>query len=151
MDAPKSKALDSTLRLVFSLSHGILLVFCIIFIYVIFGETRMPSLWFLLGVLSVVSFAVGFLLNTITQYMSCGKLNAIQLGSTSAITAGITGAVVLTLYFLPFLESPVLSVLPETLTPIYKKALSQGFYILWAGLYGQLLASGFVQTCGMKV
>jgi hypothetical protein len=48
---------------------------------------------------------------------------------------------------MPFLESPITTVLPETLTPIYKKALSQGFYVFWAGLYGQLLASGFVQTC----
>ena len=151
MDAPKSKALDSTLRLVFSLSHGILLVFCIILLYVILGEARLPSVWFLVGVLSVVSFFVGFLLNTITQYMSCGKLNAVQLASTSAIPAGITGAVIFALYLMPFLESPVLTVLPETLTPIYKKALSQGFYILWAGLYGQLLASGFVQTCGKEV
>jgi hypothetical protein len=148
MDAPKSKALDSTLRLVFSLCHGILLVFCIILLYVILGESRMPSVWFLVGVLTVVSFVVAFLLNTITQYMSCGNLNGIQLASTSAIPAGITGAVIFTLYWIPFLESPVLSVLPETLTPIYKKGLSQGFYVLWAGLYGQLLASGFVQTCG---
>ena len=147
MDAPKSKALDSTLRLVFSLSHGILLVFCIIMLYVILGESRMPGIWFLVGVLSVVSFVVALLLNTITQYMSCGKLNAIQLASTSAIPAGITGAVITSIYLMPFFESPILNVLPETLTPIYKKALSQGFYVLWAGLYGQLLSSGFVQIC----
>ena len=147
MDAAKSKALDSTLRLVFSLCQGILLVFCIILLYVILGETRMPSLWFLVGILTAVSFVVAFLLNTITQYLSCGKLNAIQLASTSAMPAGITGAVLLLLFFMPFLESPITTVLPETLTPIYKKALSQGFYVFWAGLYGQLLASGFVQTC----
>lgn len=147
MDAPKSKALDSTLRLVFSLSHGILLVFSIILIYVVFGEAKMPGTWFLLGSLSILSFFVGFLLNTITQYLSCGKLNAEQLATTSAISSGITAAVVLLLSFLPVIESPVLTVLPETLTPIYKKALSQGFYIFWAGLYGQLVASGFVQTC----
>lgn len=110
----------------------------------------MPSVWFLVGVLTVVSFFVAFLLNTITQYLSCGKLNAIQLASTSAMPAGITGAVVLLLSFMPFLESPVMTVLPETLTPIYKKALSQGFYVFWAGLYGQLIASGFVQTCAGK-
>lgn len=147
MDAAKSKALDSTLRLVFSLSHGILLVFSIILIYVVLGDTRIPSVWFLLGVLGTISFLVGLLLNTITQYLSCGKLNAEQLGVTSSIAAGITGAVIVIISMLPVIESPVMTVLPETLTPIYKKALSQGFYIFWAGLYGQLIASGFVQTC----
>ena len=150
MDAPKSKALDSTLRLIFSLSQGILMVFCIILLYVILGETRMPSVWFLAGILTAVSFVVSFLLNTITQYLSCGKLNAVQLATTSAMPAGITGSVIILLSFIPFLESPITSVMPETLTPIYKKALSQGFYVFWAGLYGQLIASGFVQTCGGK-
>lgn len=147
MDAPKSKALDSTLRLVFSLAHGILLVFCIILVYVILGEGRMPSFWFLFGVLATVSYIVGLFLNAIIQYLACAKLNAIQLGSASAIPAGITTGVLLLLWFFPIVESPVLSALPETLTPIYKKAISQGFYVFWGGLYGQLLASGFVQAC----
>lgn len=147
MDAAKSKALDSTLRLVFSLAHGILLVFCIILIYVITGNAQLPSTVFLVGVLAAVSYAVGLLLNTLIQYLSCSKLNGVQLASTSAIPAGLTALVTLIVAVWPVFDNPVLSVLPETLTPIYKKAISQGFYIFWAGLYGQLLASGFLQVC----
>lgn len=147
MDAAKSKALNSTLRLVFSLTHGILLIFCIFLIYVILGENSVPSIWFLLGILATTSFFVGFMLNAIIQYLACENLNGIQLASASGISAGITGAVTLLNWFFPIIESPVLNVLPETLTPIYKKAISQGFYIFWAGIYGQLLASGFSQVC----
>ncbi len=147
MDAAKSKALNSTIRLVFSLAHGILLLFCVFLVYIILGEYQTPSIWFLLSVLTITSFAVGLMLNAIIQYLACSKINGIQLASSSALSAGLTGAVTILLYFLPFLESPVLNVLPETLTSLYKKAISQGFYLFWAGLYGQLLASGFSQAC----
>lgn len=147
MDATKSKALNSTLRLVFSLAQGILLVFCTILIYVTFGEMNQPSTWFLLLLLTVLSFGVAIFLNMIIQYLACSKINIIQLLSASGIPAGITAAVVAVLAMFPFFESPVVGVLPEALTPLYKKAISQGFYMFWAGLYGQLMASGFVQVC----
>jgi hypothetical protein len=147
MDATKSKTLNSTLRLVFSLAHSIFLVFTIIFIYVILGELRMPSAWFLTAVLTAVSFGITFFLNMITQYMACQKINAVQIASASSIPAGITAVVTGIVSLLPVLESPIRTVLPETLTPIYKKAISQGFYIFWGGMYGQVLASGFAQVC----
>ena len=147
MDATKSKTLNSTLRLVFSLAHAIFLVFCVIFIYVILGETRLPSGWFLLGVLTSVSFGIGFFLNMITQYMACQKINVIQIASASAIPAGITATVSSLLTLFTAFEYPLRSVLPETLTPLYQKAISQGFYLFWGGLYGQALASGFAQVC----
>lgn len=147
MDSTKSKTLNSTLRVVFSLSHGILLVFAIILIYVIFGEAQLPSGWVLLGILTAISFAIGLMLNMLIQYLACSNLNIVQIASASGIPAGITATVVLLLVLFPVFETPVLSVLPETLTPLYKKAISQGFYIFWAGLYGQLISAGFTQIC----
>ena len=83
----------------------------------------------------------------ITQYMACQKINAIQIASASAIPAGITAVVTSLVSLFTGLEAPLRSVLPETLTPIYQKAISQGFYLFWAGMYGQALASGFAQVC----
>ena len=65
MDAPKSSTLNNTLRLVFSLAHAVLLVFCVILLYVIQGELQLPSIGFLLMVLPAISFGVGILMNSL--------------------------------------------------------------------------------------
>ena len=60
MDAPKSKsrALDSTLRFVFSLTHGVLLLFFMIIVYALQPEGVFPSLWLLLATIPFVSFVI---------------------------------------------------------------------------------------------
>ena len=145
--AAKSNTLNNTLRLVFSLAHAVLLVFCVIFIFVIQGESQMPSLGFLLMVIPGVSFAIGLLMNSLIQYLACSKLNGAQIAQNSLFGPGLTAGVLFLLWLMPVLESPVISILPETLTPLYKKAISEGFYIFWAGLYAQVFASGFLQVC----
>ena len=143
----KSNTLNNTLRLVFSLAHAVLLVFCVIFLFVIQGETQLPSLAFLLMVLPGVSFAIGLLMNSLIQYLACSKLNGVQIALNSLFGPGFVAASLVLLWILPMLETPVVSILPETLTPLYKKAISEGFYIFWAGLYAQVIASGFLQVC----
>jgi hypothetical protein len=143
----KSNTLNNTLRLVFSLAHAVLLVFCVIFIFVIQGESQMPSLAFLLMVIPGVSFAIGLLMNALIQYLACSKLNAVQITLNSLFGPGFVGALLVLLWFMPVFENPVVSILPETLTPLYKKAISEGFYVFWAGLYAQVIASGFLQVC----
>lgn len=147
MDAPKSSTLNNTLRLVFSLAHAVLLVFCVILLYVIQGELQLPSIGFLLMVLPAVSFGVGILMNSLIQYLACSKLNGIQIALNSLFGPAFTAATLFLLWLIPSLENPVLTVLPETLTPLYKKAISEGFYVFWAGLYAQVIASGFLQVC----
>ena len=145
--AAKSNTLNNTLRLVFSLAHAVLLVFCVIFIFVIQGEAQMPSLSFLLMVVPGVSFAIGVLMNSLIQYLACSKLNGPQIAMNSLFGPGFTAGALFLLWLLPILENPVVSILPETLTPLYKKAISEGFYVFWAGLYAQVIASGFLQVC----
>ena len=90
--AAKSNTLNNTLRLVFSLAHAVLLVFCVIFIFVIQGETQLPSLAFLLMVIPGVSFAIGLLMNTLIQYLACSKLNAVQITLNSLFGPGLVAA-----------------------------------------------------------
>lgn len=141
---PKTN-LNSTLRVIFSLSHAVLLVFCIIFVFVTFGETI--SIWTLLMIVPPVSFALGFFFNALLQYMGCSALNFSQIILNSLFSPGLATFFLLLCRFVPDIESPIRSVLPLTLTPVYQKAISQGFYMFWSGLYGQVLASGFVQIC----
>ena len=149
MDAPKpkSKALDSTLRFVFSLTHGVLLLFCMVIIYAIYPGGMFPPLWLLLMTIPFVSFVIGLLLNALIQYLACSKLNGSQIALDSLFGPALTALVLFLLWLIPALESPVLTVLPITLGTIYKKAISGGFYIFWAGIYAQVIASGFVQVC----
>ena len=149
MDAPKpkSRALDSTLRFVFSLTHGVLLLFCMVIIYAIYPGGMFPPLWLLLMTIPFVSFVIGLLLNALIQYLACSKLNGSQIALDSLFGPALTSFVLFLLWLIPALESPVLTVLPLTLSTIYKKAISGGFYIFWAGIYAQVIASGFVQVC----
>jgi hypothetical protein len=137
--------LNSTLRVIFSLSHAVLLVFCTIFVFVSFGE--MTSIWTLLMVIPSVSFALGFFFNALLQYMGCSSLNFSQIALNSLFSPALASFFLVLCGFVPDVESPIRSVLPLTLTPVYQKAISQGFYVFWSGLYGQVLASGFVQVC----
>jgi hypothetical protein len=149
MDAPKpkSKALDSTLRFVFSLTHGVLLLFFMIIVYALQPEGVFPSLWLLLATIPLVSFVIGLLLNALIQYLACSKLNGSQIALDSLFGPALTSFTLFLLWLIPALESPVLTVLPITLNTTYKKAVSGGFYVFWAGIYAQVIASGFVQVC----
>lgn len=149
MDAPKpkSRALDSTLRFVFSLTHGVLLLFCMVILYAIYPGGYFPPLWLLLVTIPFVSFVIGLLLNALIQYLACSKLNGSQIALDSLFGPALTSFVLFLLWLIPALESPVLTVLPLTLGTTYKKAISGGFYIFWAGIYAQVIASGFVQVC----
>jgi hypothetical protein len=147
MDAAKSQALDSTVRLVFSLAHGILLVFCLAFLYILRGETQLPSLLFVIGVLAAVSYVLGFLLNLLIQYIGCSKLNVGQIAFNSLFGPLVSSLTFILITFVPGLTSVVSGVLPLSVSPLYQKIVSEGFFIFWAGLYAQVFASGFVQVC----
>ena len=149
MDAPKpkSKALDSTLRFVFSLTHGVLLLFCMVIVYAVYPGGYLPPLWLLLITIPWVSFVIGLLLNALIQYLACSKLNGSQIALDSLFGPALTSFTLFLLWLIPSLESPVLTVLPITLNTTYKKAVSGGFYVFWAGIYAQVIASGFVQVC----
>ena len=149
MDAPKpkSKALDSTLRFVFSLTHGVLLLFCMVIVYAVYPGGYLPPLWLLLITVPWVSFVIGLLLNALIQYLACSKLNGSQIALDSLFGPALTSFTLFLIWLIPALESPVLTVLPIALSTTYKKAISGGFYVFWAGIYAQVIASGFVQVC----
>lgn len=148
MDTPKSKTLSNTIRFTFALAHAVLLFFCILLIYFVSGETNVPSIMFLLSILPAVSFGISMLLNTLIQYLSCAKLNAIQILLNSILSPLLVASTILLLWALPSIENPVYDILPISMSPLYQKAIGQGFYVFWAGLYAQVISAGFAQVCG---
>ena len=149
MDAAvKSKALDSSLRFIFSLVHGILLLFIILFLFML-GSTSEPPMYVVLGLLMGASYLVGFGLNALTQFMSCSSVNALQMALNSLFGPVIVGSVVGLFSVIPGMLDPILGLFPvnSSLPPLHKKAIAEAFWVFWAGVYAQAFASGFVQVC----
>jgi hypothetical protein len=147
MDAAvKSKALDSSLRFIFSLVHGILLLFIILFLFMLGSE---PPLYVIAGVLVGASYLIGFALNALTQFMSCSSVNALQVALDSLFGPVIVGSVVGLFSVIPGMLDPILGLFPlnSSLPPHHKKAVSQAFWVFWAGVYAQAFASGYAQVC----
>lgn len=133
--------MDGTLRVIFSLTHAVLLIFLLLGIQRFFGI----SPYFIFLILPVASFQIGFLLNILTQYITCSKLNFPVIALNSIFAPLLVTVALFLLYLIPSLENPVRAVLPFTLDEPLRKGLAQSFYLFWAGLYGQALAAGFLQ------
>lgn len=149
MDAGiKSKALDSSLRFIFSLVHGILLLFIVMFLFML-GNTGEPPLYVLIGVLMGASYVVGFGINALTQFMSCSSVNALQIALDSLFGPVIVGGVVGLFSMIPAMLDPIIGLFPanSTLLPLHKKGIGEAFWVFWAGVYAQAFASGYAQVC----
>jgi hypothetical protein len=97
--------------------------------------------------LCIASYGVGLVLNAFTQLITCPSVNGPQIALASLFGPMYVWIALFLVWAISSLEYPVLTILPETLTPLYKKAISRGFYIFWAGMYAQVIASGYTQVC----
>ena len=143
-----ASAVDSTVRVAFGLVHGFLLamVFPLLYIFVPDYVKSMPLLALLL-VIPVLSYVSGFGLNSLSQYIYCNKISVSQVALVSTFAPAFVIAFSLLVYFLPFLRSPVESILPLTADGDMRFAMGFAFYLLWAGIYGQNIAAGMLQAC----
>jgi hypothetical protein len=143
-----ASAVDSTVRIAFGLVHGFLLamIFPLLYIFVPDTVKAMPMAALLL-VIPVVSYLSGLGLNALSQYIYCNKVNMPQVAMVSSFAPGFAIAFASIVWLLPFLRSPVESILPVTADVDMKYAMGFAFYLLWAGIYGQNIASGMLQSC----
>lgn len=97
-------------------------------------------------VIPVIAYATAVGCNFLTQYSICNSVNVSQtltlasfalLGSF--VTLGLTDTV-------KFLSSPIRSLMP-TMSDETVAQVSKAFYLFWAGVYAQIAAGGFLQTC----
>ena len=94
----------------------------------------------------VIAYVMAVLLNLLTQKTVCKKTNASQAFSLSAISAVIAFIVYLAATYIPVIGSPIRSLMPNSDALMQRKFI-QGFYLFWAGLYGQIVSGGFMQMC----
>jgi hypothetical protein len=143
-----SSAVDTTVRLSFALVNGLILAIVLpvsYMFYPMFTDTYLPLFLFLL--IPVLSYVVSFGLNALTQYISCGTVDASQVALSATLNPLYVLGFSFIAWLLPFFRSFVSAVLPEGADETMKKSLSYSFYLLWGGLYGQVFSGGFAQAC----
>ena len=143
-----ASSVDSTVRIAFGLVHGFLLamIFPLLYIFVPTLVKSMP-LTSLLFVIPIVSYVSGLGLNALSQYLYCNKVSITQVALVSLFAPAFVVLFSTIVWFLPVLRSPVESILPGTADLDMRYAMGFAFYLLWAGIYGQNLASGMLQSC----
>ena len=100
--------------------------------------------WLMLPLLSF-GFAIG--VNSVINYILCKKVNISQI-SFSSIFVLLSVLVFIGISGIGFLQSPILSAVPQYLQQRYGYLLVLAFYMFWAGMFGEAIASGFAQGCG---
>lgn len=139
---------DSTVRISFGLVHGFLLamIFPLMYIFIPDYVKAMPMMSLLL-VIPFLSYVSGLGLNSLSQYIYCNKVSFPQVALVSTFAPAFVLLFTLLVWLLPFLRSPVESILPLTADSDMKYAMGFAFYLLWAGIYGQNIAAGMLQSC----
>lgn len=139
---------DSTVRISFGLVHGFFLamIFPLMYIFVPNYVKAMPVVSLLL-VVPFLSYISGLGLNSLSQYIYCNKVSFPQVALVSTFAPAFVVLFSLLVWLLPFLRSPVESILPLTADADMKYAIGFAFYLLWAGIYGQNIAAGMLQSC----
>jgi hypothetical protein len=143
-----ASAVDSTVRIAFGLVHGFLLamIFPLLYIFIPDIVKPMPMVALFLAV-PFISYVSGLGLNSLSQYIYCNKVNMPQIAMVSSFAPGFVILFASLVWLMPFLRSPVESILPLTADVDMKYAMGFAFYLLWAGIYGQNIASGMLQSC----
>ena len=97
-------------------------------------------------VLPTLGYCIAVGLNSFIQSVSCGfvKIQQIAMGSIS-IPIAILFFLVISLS--SFIRSPIESAVSPSLRAKYGGIFALGFYMFWAGMFGESIASGFSQSC----
>jgi len=99
--------------------------------------------WLLLPTLG---YCIAFGINCIVQYTSCGYVNPGQMAlGTLPVLYSILIGLVLTLARI--VRSPIAVTVPVAIRAKYGGLLALGFYMFWAGMFGEAFAGGFAQGC----
>lgn len=104
-------------------------------------QVRFPLL-----AIPLIAYILAVLLNLLTQKTVCKKTNVSQAFVLSAISAVLALLIYLAATYIRAVGSPIRSLMPNS-DALTQQRFIQGFYLFWAGLYGQIVSGGFMQTC----
>lgn len=97
--------------------------------------------------LPTLGYGLALALNSLLQYTTCTTVKIEQIAIASVpILLAIGAGLLLTIF--PFIRSPIESVFSGSTRLVYGGAFAIGFYMFWAGMFGEAIASGMAQSCG---
>ena len=86
-------------------------------------------------------------MNTIIQYTSCGFVKFDKIAYNSLyVLYFILFFLGITLF--GFVRAPIIAAGPSNLRIGYGGLFAIGFYMFWAGMFGEAFSGGFAQGCG---
>ena len=113
---------------------------------IILNYMNIHSNLYLWIILIVVSYILAFSLNATVQLIVCKQIYPVSLAKNS-LWLPVFVAFFLGLSYIGFLSWAIEGCLPSEMDSFTKQGISHAFYIFWGGMYGQLLSSGFAQSC----
>jgi hypothetical protein len=147
--APKG---DTATRVAFSFLTGLLLAIVIPSLFFglpVFVKEYMALFIFL--VVPMIGYITSFCFFCLIQFLQCGKVAFGQVAAVSSLTPAMTILLGGLAYYLPFLGSPVHSIIPSTPDPdetaMIQRIGGHSFYIFWAGMYAMTIGSGLIAAC----
>jgi hypothetical protein len=152
--ADKTKTPDTTVRVIFSIVQGALIGMSLPMLYALFPTYVQSMLWaFLFVVIPVLSFLSSIFLNGFLQYIYCGAVSVSAISLAASMSPMFIAIFSLLSYFVSFLRTPVTQLFAELPqdspedAKFARELWGYVFYIFWAGLYGQTVASGMISSC----
>lgn len=150
----KPKTADLSVRAAFSLMQGALVAMAFPLFYLLAPDfVRTLPLLTLLLILPVFSFGTSCFTNWFLQYMYCGSINATGILTAGAISPGLVALFGGLVHWLTFFRRPITDLF-DPLPPgssddaVFSREIwGYSFYLFWAGVYSQTLASGMMAAC----
>ncbi len=108
-----------------------------------FGYSFLVLLWIAMPILA---FLVALAINTLTQKVSCPEINVQKVFGNSGFNS-IFVLAFLGLAWFSGVRSPIEGVLTFIQDPFVKETVAYGYYMFWAGLFGEAIGAGLAQGC----
>ena len=130
----------------YSFGNALLLVVFIFAYNMFFLNNNRIVFWV---VFLIFGFAMNFLFNSLAQLNSCENVN-IEHVAKNSIWVPLWMLIFLGLSSIGILSNPVRSALPVSVQmkgDVEVNSYVNAYYMFWAGLFGQMLSTGFSMSC----
>lgn len=101
-------------------------------------------------VLPLIALAIGLIFNILTQLSICNSVKISQSITLANIALVLTFVTLALQKYVSVVSSPIRSLFP-TQSDEFIDQFSIAFYLFWVGIYSQIAAGGFLQTCPSTV
>lgn len=141
--------MGTTNTLWMSVSVGVSLFMLTLLLNYIHNSYNVNVIFLKWAVLPTVGYGITLAFNSFIQSIFCGSVNIkqIAMGSLSVPIAILAGLV---LSLSSFIRSPIESAFSGKDRDLYGMLFAIGFWMFWAGMFGESFASGFAQSCGVQ-